>query len=178
MLPASGTAPGSESRVLSEDTGSQPPWRAFAAVFLAASFLFALRSLPERHVATKQVDGRLALLELEGQCTAEDAALLGDLAPASTSFFRQLRDCARSSLSMLFQWSEQPFETCMTKTHLSEACSSCYGKASQYSLANCKIPCLLSWCSQSCIDCGLNFQPALSTCTGIPLHELPLLKAC
>jgi len=104
-----------------------------------------------------------------GACTADDQSAINakPAGSADGSFSKITSDCGHSALSIFSGIDETKFNTCLTgAVKVSTGCSDCYWQAAEYGYKNCKLACLSSWCSSSCLDCASKFAPTVATCAG------------
>lgn len=97
-----------------------------------------------------------------GACSATDQASISVL-PAGTadgSFPKTTSDCAHHALNILHGIDETKFNTCLTGAiaSVSTGCSDCFWQAAQYGFEHCKLDCISSWCSSSCLTCSAGFD--------------------
>jgi len=56
---------------------------------------------------------------------------------------------------------------CLTKkAGISDSCASCFEGSGRYGVGNCKLACVYSWCSDSCVACIRTYLPTLINCIG------------
>eukprot|EP00929_Paragymnodinium_shiwhaense_P070198 TRINITY_DN35537_c0_g2_i2.p1 TRINITY_DN35537_c0_g2~~TRINITY_DN35537_c0_g2_i2.p1 ORF type:complete len:449 (+),score=66.27 TRINITY_DN35537_c0_g2_i2:137-1483(+) len=113
-----------------------------------------------------------------GACTKADFATMAGFGGGYTkgSFPQQVTSCARSAYSLWYGLSESKDKMCLqTMLGISIACASCIHEANVYATKNCKIACMKSWCSSTCLSCGSGYRPQLEACAG---GAVPAATAC
>ena len=96
-----------------------------------------------------------------GACSAADQSAIAAKGggTAAGSFPKITSDCGRQALSIFSGISEAKFNQCLEgEVAVSQGCSDCYYQAAQYGYENCKLACLRSWCSASCLQCAAKFD--------------------
>lgn len=77
--------------------------------------------------------------------------------------------CAKQSVSFPFP-SFQPdsYEKCLESQSGMAApkCLDCFGGAARYGFENCKMACMLNWCSANCLKCNAPYKATINECAG------------
>jgi len=108
-----------------------------------------------------------------GACSASDEAAMQRLA----AFPEVVADCGRGAYSW-FRWHKDQMRNCVqAKVGLSIGCTSCFVEAGQYGYDHCKLPCLLKWCSQSCLSCTGKRDADTQACIGSTV-SVPKPQGC
>merc|ERR1711870_171129 len=121
--------------------------------------------------------------KISPQCTEDDHIILAKLNTSDThAFYQDMVHCGKNTISFLnfhLDWHQDAFVNCMRKkkTQLTPSCVGCYGMDAKYGLQNCKLACMLSWCSLECIKCTEGNFEQLTTCIG-KTEQLPLKHTC
>lgn len=109
-----------------------------------------------------------------GACNADDQSKIEAMGGGDDDghFPKTTSDCGKSALNILKGIDETKFNQCLTtKVGFSSGCSDCYWKAAQYGYANCKLACISSWCSKTCLDCAAGFDT--NSCAGFTPKAQP-----
>merc|ERR1712150_293245 len=99
--------------------------------------------------------------EPTGACSAADQTAINAKGGGDEDghFPKIADDCGRKALSIFKGIDENKFNDCLTgQVTVSRGCSDCYWQAAEYGYKHCKAACLLSWCSQKCLDCAKGFD--------------------
>lgn len=119
--------------------------------------------------------------EVSGQCSLQDLHYLEGLRRHPQALFVNMSDCAiHHAVSWRISWLSDAFIGCMegrTGGALSRKCLGCYNANAEYSFLNCKMACLCSWCSSTCLKCTKKNHD-LPACVGKPIAELPTPATC
>lgn len=88
---------------------------------------------------------------------------------AAGSFTRITVACTKAGYNVLSGLLVQDdFDTCLSqKVNISKTCAHCWWSPGQYGFDNCKMKCLGSWCSSTCLACAAPSVPNLIACAGI-----------
>eukprot|EP00929_Paragymnodinium_shiwhaense_P063448 TRINITY_DN3168_c0_g1_i2.p1 TRINITY_DN3168_c0_g1~~TRINITY_DN3168_c0_g1_i2.p1 ORF type:complete len:280 (+),score=54.61 TRINITY_DN3168_c0_g1_i2:74-913(+) len=111
--------------------------------------------------AVALVEAENASLALAAACSAADQSAINALPAGDNdgSFPKTTSDCAHAALSIFSGIDEHKFNDClMGKVKVSTGCSTCYAHAATYGFQNCKLACLKSWCSKSCLNCAKGYD--------------------
>jgi len=82
---------------------------------------------------------------------------------------RLIDHCGKASVNLISGINEHDFSTCLAlETNLSRSCVRCFWSPVQYGFENCKMACIGSWCSSSCLNCVAPARPAVAACAGFP----------
>merc|ERR1712093_726378 len=104
-------------------------------------------------------------------CSMADQAMMKAL-PLGTgpgSFGSHSSECGRKAFSLFWGLDENEFMQCIRgRVALSYDCAACYKGATQHGIDNCKLPCMMSWCSKACLRCSHKYTATLDSCTGFP----------
>jgi len=90
-------------------------------------------------------------------CTDEDKKVIMKFPSghADDSWGATINTCGHKGLNIFTGVNQDTFNSCfMSQVKITHACSSCYGKMTQYDFNHCKFQCLMSWCSEGCISCN------------------------
>lgn len=80
-------------------------------------------------------------------------------------------DCAHASLNILRGIHQENFNRCLTNhVTISKTCSTCFADAAQYVYDHCKLACLKSQWSDSCLKCVAGFD--IKECTGFEVPKV------
>jgi len=120
-------------------------------------------------------------------CTAEDKKIIMKIpgGNADDSWGALINTCGHKGLNIFTGVNQDTFNECFMGEvkGISHACSSCYGKMTQYDFNNCKFQCLMSWCSDACITCNLGsnvigcigfVDPQPTPCDGSRMEQVVL----
>jgi hypothetical protein len=106
-----------------------------------------------------------------GACSADEAATIQGM--DANDFGDKTNDCGHKATNFLtLKVDHDKFDDCLTSAvGVGKTCAECYADTADYGVANCKVACLTSWCSQKCLDCTSAAQTDLATCTGFPAGD-------
>eukprot|EP00929_Paragymnodinium_shiwhaense_P063902 TRINITY_DN3197_c0_g1_i1.p1 TRINITY_DN3197_c0_g1~~TRINITY_DN3197_c0_g1_i1.p1 ORF type:complete len:383 (-),score=82.36 TRINITY_DN3197_c0_g1_i1:284-1432(-) len=118
-------------------------------------------------------------VQAAGACSADDFASMNKLGAGSKkgSFAETVSTCARGAYSLWYGLSQDKDQGCLRKKiGISGGCAECIHKANQFGTKHCKVACIKSWCSESCLKCSMGYKPQLESCTGG--GALPAAEVC
>eukprot|EP00929_Paragymnodinium_shiwhaense_P063903 TRINITY_DN3197_c0_g2_i1.p1 TRINITY_DN3197_c0_g2~~TRINITY_DN3197_c0_g2_i1.p1 ORF type:complete len:412 (-),score=100.60 TRINITY_DN3197_c0_g2_i1:346-1485(-) len=113
-----------------------------------------------------------------GACSDDDFQRMKSLGAGSKkgTFAETVSTCARGAYSLWYGLSADKDKGCLRKkVGVSAGCADCIHKANQFGTKNCKVACIKSWCSESCLKCSGGAKAELESCTG---GELPRAEVC
>lgn len=106
-------------------------------------------------------------------CNANDQAALRS---SKSTFFTDMEACSRRSVDWRLQWSNHTFAECLPrKVALSPPCVTCLGGLGKFGLQNCKAKCMMSSCTERCLQCAQqeSAATAFEQCSGLPISAVP-----
>merc|ERR1711976_450810 len=103
-----------------------------------------------------------------GSCSAADQTYIhAHKGNGASSWGKMSSDCGHEAFSIFHGFDESKFKTCLVgKTQVSNSCAGCYAQAGKFGVDNCKLACISSWCSESCLKCSEKNKATLDSCTG------------
>merc|ERR1719401_1153284 len=90
---------------------------------------------------------------------------------ADSSFPSIMHFCGQHNYGLFGGLNRAGASTCLQdKLGISAPCGTCLVTDIQYGVQNCKMPCMLNWCSHACLECGRKGKPTTTdVCAGVPL---------
>eukprot|EP00443_Scrippsiella_acuminata_P032682 CAMPEP_0115219680 /NCGR_PEP_ID=MMETSP0270-20121206/27049_1 /TAXON_ID=71861 /ORGANISM="Scrippsiella trochoidea, Strain CCMP3099" /LENGTH=179 /DNA_ID=CAMNT_0002633697 /DNA_START=52 /DNA_END=588 /DNA_ORIENTATION=- len=113
-----------------------------------------------------------------GKCSTADVASMEKAGPGHSSgaFPKLAADCGSTSWSLVRGFNQEKFGQCLAgSADISSDCASCFAGNGQYGFDNCKVACMVSWCSSACLECTAGYQERLVACAG---SEPPAATSC
>jgi len=135
---------------------------------------FKLPKPPTKLLRTEHPDLVLPV-NMSGACSFDDRTAVWALGGGNDdgSLPKICSNCAHSALNVFTGIHQQKFNKCLTEqVSISAKCSTCFADAAQYAYGHCKIPCLQSEWSESCLKCFSGFD--IEGCTGFDVPHVPL----
>lgn len=112
------------------------------------------------------------------ECGQSDQAIFKELGDGHQqgSFPEAISHCGRRSFNIFSGFNEGEMSQCIESSiHLSSACAGCFAASGKYGFVNCKVECLISWCSKSCLECTAGAKEELRNCVG---GDTPQTEPC
>jgi len=112
------------------------------------------------------------------RCTPEDLSIIDAAGGGHEegSWTKMNADCGSASWGIFGGMDTAKYKACiLAKRPITERCATCFSDSGRYGFDHCKLPCLMSWCSTSCLQCSDHNMENVDRCAG---QQVPRATVC